>query len=139
MKLQHPTGDGAMSPSRAARYGPDWGPNVAARVVTGVSRGYVARGPEEIVDAINIALQLAFILIFVIVLARYLRDPREVHRDLVLVFASVVALFAIAIARDGLARHAAADQPAGQPSSCCSSRSSPCGWPATSCRSRDRC
>ena len=50
-------------------------------------------------DAINIALQLAFILIFVIVLARYLRDPREVHRDLVLVFASVVALFAIAIAR----------------------------------------
>ena len=50
-------------------------------------------------DAINIALQLAFILIFVIVLARYLRDPREVHRDLVLVFASVVALFAITIAR----------------------------------------
>jgi len=51
------------------------------------------------VDAINIALQLAFILIFVIVLARFLRDPRGVHRDLVLVFASVVALFAIAIAR----------------------------------------
>ena len=48
-------------------------------------------------DAVNIALQSAFILIFVVVLVRYLRDPRPVHRDLVLVFASVVALFAIAI------------------------------------------
>jgi PAS domain S-box-containing protein len=50
------------------------------------------------VDAVNIALQLAFILIFIVVLVRYLRQPRVVHRDLVLVFASVVALFAIAIA-----------------------------------------
>ena len=49
-------------------------------------------------DAVNIALQLAFILIFIVVLVRYLRQPRVVHRDLVLVFASVVALFAIAIA-----------------------------------------
>ena len=49
-------------------------------------------------DAVNIALQLAFILIFIVVLARYLRQPRAVHRDLVLVFGSVVALFAIAIA-----------------------------------------
>ena len=48
-------------------------------------------------DAVNIALQSAFILIFVVVLVHYLRDPRPVHRDLVLVFASVVALFAIAI------------------------------------------
>jgi PAS domain S-box-containing protein len=45
-------------------------------------------------DAINIALQLAFILIFVVVVVRFLRQPREVHRDLVLVFASVVVLFA---------------------------------------------
>jgi PAS domain S-box-containing protein len=50
------------------------------------------------VDAFNIALQLAFILIFIVVLVRYLRQPRAVHRDLMLVFASVVALFAIAIA-----------------------------------------
>jgi len=49
------------------------------------------------VDAVNIALQSAFILIFVAVLIHYVRDPRPVHRDLVLVFASVVALFAIAI------------------------------------------
>ena len=48
-------------------------------------------------DAVNIALQSAFILIFVVVLVHYIRDPRPVHRDLVLVFASVVALFAIAI------------------------------------------
>ena len=48
-------------------------------------------------DAVNIALQSAFILIFVAVLIHYVRDPRPVHRDLVLVFASVVALFAIAI------------------------------------------
>ena len=49
-------------------------------------------------DVFNIAIQLAFILLFVVVLARYLRQPRAVHRDLVLVFASVVALFVIAIA-----------------------------------------
>jgi ABC-type multidrug transport system permease subunit len=49
------------------------------------------------VDAVNIALQSAFILIFVVVLVHFVRDPRPVHRDLVLVFASVVALFAIAI------------------------------------------
>ena len=48
-------------------------------------------------DAVNIALQSAFILIFVVVVVHYLRDPRPVHRDLVLVFASVVAQFAIAI------------------------------------------
>lgn len=52
---------------------------------------------EGLVDAVNIALQSAFILIFVVVLVHYIRDPRPVHRDLVLVFASVVALFAIAI------------------------------------------
>ena len=52
---------------------------------------------EGLVDAVNIALQSAFILIFVVVLAHYIRDPRPVHRDLVLVFASVVALFTIAI------------------------------------------
>jgi PAS domain S-box-containing protein len=50
------------------------------------------------VDAVNIALQVAFILIFIVVLVRYLRQPRVVHRDLMLVFGSVVALFAIAIA-----------------------------------------
>jgi PAS domain S-box-containing protein len=49
------------------------------------------------VDAFNIALQLAFIVIFVVVFARYWREPRPVHRDLVLVFASVVILFAINI------------------------------------------
>ena len=49
-------------------------------------------------DAVNVALQVAFILIFVVVLVRYLRQPREVHRDLVLVFGCVVALFAIQIA-----------------------------------------
>ena len=49
-------------------------------------------------DVFNIAIQLAFILLFVVVLVRYLRQPRAVHRDLVLVFASVVALFVIAIA-----------------------------------------
>ena len=41
---------------------------------------------------------LAFILIFVVVLVHYIRDPRPVHRDLVLVFASVVALFAMIVA-----------------------------------------
>ena len=49
-------------------------------------------------DAVNITIQLAFILIFIVVLVRFVRQPRVVHRDLVLVFASVVALFAIAIA-----------------------------------------
>ena len=49
-------------------------------------------------DAFTIAIQLAFILLFIVVLVRYLRQPRAVHRDLVLVFASVVALFVIAIA-----------------------------------------
>ena len=48
-------------------------------------------------DAVNIALQVAFILIFIVVLARYLREPSVVHRDLVLVFTCVVALFGIAI------------------------------------------
>ncbi|MFL5683451.1 MAG: hypothetical protein ACJ77O_09940, partial [Chloroflexota bacterium] len=49
-------------------------------------------------DAINVALQLAFILIFIAVLVRFLRQPRDVHRDLVLVFASVVVLFAVNVA-----------------------------------------
>ncbi|HEX6867527.1 MAG TPA: histidine kinase dimerization/phospho-acceptor domain-containing protein, partial [Candidatus Limnocylindrales bacterium] len=49
-------------------------------------------------DAVNIALQLAFIAIFIVVLVRYVREPRPVHRDLVLVFASVVVLFATAVA-----------------------------------------
>ena len=90
-------------------------------------------------DAINIALQLAFILIFVIVLARFLRDPREVHRDLVLVFASVVALFAIAIARTVWP-----DMP--RPITQLSSRRPvapavlhACGWRATSWRFPDPC
>jgi PAS domain-containing protein len=50
-------------------------------------------------DAVNVALQLAFIAIFIVVLARFVRQPRAVHRDLVLVFGTVVALFALAIAR----------------------------------------
>ncbi|MFL5674611.1 MAG: ATP-binding protein [Chloroflexota bacterium] len=49
-------------------------------------------------DAINIALQLAFIVIFISVLIRFLRQPRVVHRDLVLVFGSVVVLFAVNVA-----------------------------------------
>ena len=98
MKLQGLSGGGAMSPSSrpaTVRIGDRSSPRGSSPAYP----SYVARAPEGIVDVINIALQLAFILIFVIVLARYLRDPREVHRDLVLVFASVVALFAIAIAR----------------------------------------
>jgi signal transduction histidine kinase len=51
------------------------------------------------VDAVNVALQLAFIAIFVVVLVRFVRQPRAVHRDLVLVFGTVVALFGFAIAR----------------------------------------
>jgi PAS domain S-box-containing protein len=51
------------------------------------------------VDAVNVALQLAFIVLFVVVLVRYVRQPRRVHRDLVLVFATVVGLFAVNIAR----------------------------------------
>lgn len=46
-------------------------------------------------DAVNIALQLAFIAIFIAVLMRYLRQPRAVNRDLMLVFACVVVLFAV--------------------------------------------
>jgi PAS domain S-box-containing protein len=46
-------------------------------------------------DVINITLQLAFIVLFVAVLVRYLRQPSGVHRDLVLVFGSVVVLFAV--------------------------------------------
>jgi PAS domain S-box-containing protein len=49
------------------------------------------------VDVFNIVLQLAFILIFIVVLVRYLREPTVVHRDIVLVFACTVALFGIAI------------------------------------------
>jgi PAS domain S-box-containing protein len=51
------------------------------------------------VDAVNVALQLAFIAIFVVVVVRYLRQPRAVHRDLVLVFGTVVALFAFSVVR----------------------------------------
>jgi PAS domain S-box-containing protein len=51
------------------------------------------------VDAVNVALQVAFIAIFVVVLVQYIRQPRVVHRDLVLVFGTVVVLFAFAIAR----------------------------------------
>jgi len=50
------------------------------------------------VDAVNIAIQLAFIAIFIVVLVRYVREPRPVHRDLVLVFGSVVVLFSAAVA-----------------------------------------
>jgi PAS domain S-box-containing protein len=50
-------------------------------------------------DAVNVALQLAFIVLFVAVLVRYVRQPTVVHRDVVLVFATVVGLFALAIAR----------------------------------------
>jgi PAS domain S-box-containing protein len=49
------------------------------------------------VDVFNIVLQLAFILIFIVVLVRYLREPTVVHRDIVLVFACTVALFGINI------------------------------------------
>ena len=72
MKLQGPAGGRAMSPrARPLRSGLG-----TDRRREGRHRripSYVARGPEGIVDAINIALQLAFILIFVIVLVRYLR------------------------------------------------------------------
>jgi len=54
---------------------------------------------EGSVDAVNVALQLAFIAIFIVVLVQYIRQPRVVHRDLVLVFGTVVVLFALAIAR----------------------------------------
>ena len=50
-------------------------------------------------DAVNVALQVAFIAIFVVVLVRFVRQPRPVHRDLVLVFGAVVVLFAFGIAR----------------------------------------
>ena len=50
-------------------------------------------------DAVNVVLQLAFIVLFVAVLVRYVRQPTVVHRDVVLVFATVVGLFALAIAR----------------------------------------
>ncbi len=54
---------------------------------------------EGPLDAVNVALQLAFIVLFVVVLVRYVRQPSAVHRDVVLVFATVVGLFALAIAR----------------------------------------
>lgn len=50
-------------------------------------------------DAVNVALQVAFIAIFLVVLVQYIRQPRVVHRDLVLVFGTVVVLFALAIVR----------------------------------------
>ena len=69
------------------------------RAVSGsASRPSVIRA-EGSVDAVNVALQLAFIAIFVVVLVQYIRQPRVVHRDLVLVFGTVVVLFAFAIAR----------------------------------------
>jgi PAS domain S-box-containing protein len=55
--------------------------------------------PEGSVDAVNVALQLAFIAIFLVVLIQYIRQPRVVHRDLVLVFGTVVVLFALGITR----------------------------------------
>ena len=54
---------------------------------------------EGPVDAVNVALQLAFIAIFLVVLVQYIGQPRVVHRDLVLVFGTVVALFGLGMAR----------------------------------------
>jgi PAS domain S-box-containing protein len=45
------------------------------------------------VDVFSIALQLAFAAVFVVVLLRYLRDRRPVHRDLVFVAGSVAGWF----------------------------------------------
>ncbi len=49
-------------------------------------------------DLVAVVLEAAFFVVFAGVLARYLREPTAVNRDLVLVFGSVVALFAISIA-----------------------------------------
>ena len=46
-------------------------------------------------DVFSIGLQLAFAAVFVVVLLRYLRDRRPVHRDLVFVAGSVVGWFAL--------------------------------------------
>jgi PAS domain S-box-containing protein len=48
------------------------------------------------VDLFSIGLQVAFAAVFVVVLVRYLQDPRPVNRDLMLVAGSVAAWFAIA-------------------------------------------
>ena len=47
-------------------------------------------------DVFSIALQLAFAAVFVVVLLRYLRDPRPVNRDLVFVAGSVAGWFIVA-------------------------------------------
>jgi len=47
------------------------------------------------VDVLSIGLQLAFAAVFVVVLQRYLRDRRPVHRDLLFVAGSVVGWFAL--------------------------------------------
>ena len=46
-------------------------------------------------DVFSIGLQLAFAAVFVVVLQRYLRDRRPVHRDLLFVAGSVVGWFAL--------------------------------------------
>lgn len=47
-------------------------------------------------DVFSIGLQVAFAAVFVVVLVRYLQDPRPVNRDLVLVAGSVAGWFVIA-------------------------------------------
>ena len=46
-------------------------------------------------DVFSIGLQGAFAAVFVVVVMRYLADPRPVHRDLVIVAASVVGWFLV--------------------------------------------
>ena len=46
-------------------------------------------------DVFSIGLQLAFAAVFVVVLLRYVRDPRPVNRDLVFVAGSVAGWFAL--------------------------------------------
>jgi PAS domain S-box-containing protein len=47
------------------------------------------------VDVFSIGLQVAFAAVFVVVLVRYLQDPRPVNRDLVFVAGSVAGWFAL--------------------------------------------
>jgi PAS domain S-box-containing protein len=49
------------------------------------------------VDIISVGLQAAFVAVFVVVLLRYLRDPRPVNRDLVIVAASVAGWFVLSM------------------------------------------
>ena len=46
-------------------------------------------------DVFSIGLQLAFAAVFVVVLLRYVRDPRPVNRDLVFVAGAVAGWFVL--------------------------------------------